>query len=66
MDDHHVMRTDSRGLLWNNSLIQSRGQSQSINTQKGIYKAGIHLLKVNNKNTGTRCEICSKLTIKVL
>ena len=26
--------------------------------------AGIHLLKVNNKNTRTRCEICSKLTIK--
>ena len=26
--------------------------------------AGIYLLKVNNRNTGTRCEICSKLTIK--
>ena len=25
---------------------------------------GIYLLKVNNKNTRTRCEICSKLTIK--
>ena len=25
---------------------------------------GIHLLKVNNRNTRTRCEICSKLTIK--
>ena len=24
----------------------------------------IYLLKVNNKNTRTRCEICSKLTIK--
>ena len=28
------------------------------------YRAGIYLLKVNNKNTRTRCEICSKLTIK--
>ena len=28
------------------------------------YPAGIHLLKVNNKNTMTRCEICWKLTIK--
>ena len=28
------------------------------------YPAGIHLLKVNNRNTRTRCEICSKLTIK--
>ena len=24
---------------------------------------GIYLLKVNNRNTRTRCEICSKLTI---
>ena len=26
--------------------------------------AGIYLLKVNNRNTRTRCEICSMLTIK--
>ena len=26
--------------------------------------ASIYLLKVNNRNTRTRCEICSKLTIK--
>ena len=26
--------------------------------------AGIYLLKVNNRNTITRCEICSKLIIK--
>ena len=26
--------------------------------------AGIYLLKVNNRNTRTRSEICSKLTIK--
>ena len=26
--------------------------------------AGIYLLKVNNRNTRTRCVICSKLTIK--
>ena len=25
---------------------------------------GIYLLKVNNRNTRTRCEICSKLTMK--
>ena len=28
--------------------------------------AGIYMLKVNNINTRTRCEICSKLTIKIL
>ena len=26
--------------------------------------ASIYLLKFNNRNTRTRCEICSKLTIK--
>ena len=25
----------------------------------------IYLLKVNNRNTRTRCEICSKLTIRI-
>ena len=29
-----------------------------------IYPAVIYLLKVSNRNTRTRCEICSKLTIK--
>ena len=29
-----------------------------------LIPAGIFLLKVNNKNTRTRCEICFKLTIK--
>ena len=29
-----------------------------------LYPAGIYLLKVNNRNTRTRCEICSKLIIK--
>ena len=26
--------------------------------------AGVYLVKVNNRNTRTWCEICSKLTIK--
>ena len=30
-----------------------------------IFPAGIYLLKVNNRNTRTRCEICSKLNIGV-
>ena len=29
-----------------------------------IYPADIYLFKVNNRNTRTSCEICSKLTIK--
>ena len=31
--------------------------------QKHIYSPGIYLVKVNNRNTNTRCEICSKLTL---
>ena len=30
-----------------------------------IVQAGIYLLKVNNRYTRTKCEICSKLTIKM-
>ena len=29
-----------------------------------VFPVGIYLLKVNTRNTRTRCEICSKLTIK--
>ena len=37
-------------------------QHKSILTHSA---AGIYMLKVNNKNTRTRCEIGSKLTIKI-
>ena len=30
-----------------------------------IIAVGIYLLKGNNRNTRTRCETCSKLTIKI-
>ena len=33
--------------------------------QKNLHPAGIYLFKVNNKNARTRCEICSKLTMKI-
>ena len=29
------------------------------------FPVGIYLLKVNNRNTRTRCETCLKLTIKI-
>ena len=29
------------------------------------YSAGIYLLKVNNRNTRTKCEVCLKLTTKI-
>ena len=33
-------------------------------TAVGLYPAGIYMLKVNDRNTRTRCEICLKLTIR--
>ena len=34
------------------------------NTIASMYPAGNYMFKVNNRNTRTGCEICSKLTIK--
>ena len=33
-------------------------------SQSRAYPASNYMFKVNNRNTRTRCEICSKLTIK--
>ena len=48
-----------------------KGLSKNVNKKMSVRKVitfnfpvGIYLLKVNNRNTTTRCEICSKLTIK--
>ena len=35
------------------------------NTLKIFNPAGNYMFKVNSRNTRTRCEICSKLTIKI-
>ena len=43
------------------SLNQVTPLQSSIQTS---YPASNYLFKVNNRNTRTRCEICSKLTIK--
>ena len=44
--------------------LNSRNLSIVMKGMTDIYIGGIYLLKVNNRNTRTRCEICSKLTIK--
>ena len=38
--------------------------SRAMSIQSNQYPAGIYPLKVNNRNTRTKCKICSKLTIK--
>ena len=60
------------GWLWPSRHAQSlpdisrliRGEFGSSEVGIATIPAGIHLLKVNNRSTRTRCEICSKLTIK--
>ena len=44
--------------------LSSRKVSFSKKAFLRLFPAGIYLLKVNNRNTRTRCEICLKLTIK--
>ena len=44
--------------------VQKRDIRKISSQLKQILPTGIYLFKVNNKNTRTRCEICSKLTIK--
>ena len=48
-----------------NFFLHERKVKQKVKypeNEKRIYPVGIYLLKVNNRNTRTRCEICSKLT----
>ena len=42
----------------------SKVYSDPCQTLKLSFPAGIYLLKVDNRNTKTRCEICSKITKK--
>ena len=37
---------------------------KQVNKQTNKLPAVIYLLKVHNRNTRTKCEVCSKLTIK--
>ena len=46
----------------------NKSHSRTLNqplANKTLVKSN-YLLKVNNRNTRTRCEICSKLTLKTL
>ena len=45
-----------------NLIFQQRFTSPTVKLQQN--PANIYLLKVSNRETGKRCEICSKLTMK--
>ena len=57
------------GLLFIKKCSKSATKTINVQSQGPISRvqrllAGIYLLKLNNRNTRTRCEICSKLTIE--
>ena len=52
----------SQHTFWMNVKVNGKNIA---NENFNNYPAGIYLLKVKNRNTRTRCEICSKLTIKL-
>ena len=65
-----ITKCDSASFIYNLSnyppwfikqLPNSVAESLSKNTPN---PAGNHMLKFNNRNTRTRCEMCSKLTVK--
>ena len=63
------LTTKSRYLLWQSSpflmILRDLGNASVLFANlRASYPAGIYLLKFNNRNTRTRCKICSKLTIK--
>ena len=48
-------------------LLYELIQNQNISPQtwnKGVFPACIYLLKVNNRNTRSKCKLCSKWTIE--
>ena len=58
----------SRNFYWLMLLraLDDPGLLKWINSSYGRHiPAGYYMFKINNKNTRTRCEICSKLTIKI-
>ena len=47
---------------------ETKSQKQNLKkkiVKTSLYPADMYLLKVKNRNTGTRCELCSKLKMKI-
>ena len=74
INNREIARTESikflgifldENLSWKTHIKYIKNKiSKNIGISFKASPAGIYLLKVNNRNTRTRCEICSKLTIK--
>ena len=51
--------------MWMKNMNNFQAAKVQLQGVAKHFPAGIYLLKVNNRNTRTRCEICSKLTLNV-
>ena len=60
----HLILSTTQYFLQN--FCEQAGQVRFLINGKNLilYPVGIYLLKIKDKNTRTRCEICSKLTTK--
>ena len=64
------LKTESKMKIWSrlyahSGFFQVKQKVVIATLEPSIdYPAGNCMFKVNNRNTRTRCEICSKLTIK--
>ena len=60
-----VKRLNIRSNVFNDNNINIQSDTFIVNFEQIWYNpAGSYMFKVNNRNTRTRCEVCSKLTIK--
>ena len=69
--EHQILEEDkycARKCLCNNNSVRKKREFYSLSNTcklKSNYPAGIYLLEVNNRNTKTKYEICSELSIKI-
>ena len=47
---------------WKSKVADSSPTTRLMSHDSCVSPAGIYLVKVNTRNTRTRCEVCSKLT----
>ena len=60
----HSNSFEYRQIIWNFTADIGKISGSILSCMLHRNPAGIYLLKVNNRNTRARCEICSKWTIK--
>ena len=57
-------------MIWSSNIREAeksseKSQQKLVRKNSSPFLAGIYMFKVNNRNTIKKCEICSKLTLKI-